>query len=259
MHDTVEEPSDTVTAAVLVVGDEILSGRTKDTNSGYIADFLTSIGIRLREVRVVPDVEEEIVAAVNALRHRYTYVFTTGGIGPTHDDITADAVAKAFGVKLEVHPRAVQLLVEHMGADRLNEARLRMARIPEGGELVDNPISKAPGFMIGNVIVMAGIPRIMHAMLEGVARKLKTGRKVLSRAIRVEQPEGDVAIGLKRMQEQFPDVQMGSYPFYENGGPGTHVVLRSPDPARLQSALDAVLQCFREAGFERVRLLENAS
>lgn len=172
-----EEPN--VTAAVLVIGDEILSGRTKDKNIGYIADYLAQIGIDLREVRIVPDVEDEIVEALKALRHRYTYVFTTGGIGPTHDDITADAVGKAFGVPVIEDPRALALLLERIKPEDLNAARRRMARIPQGGDLVENKISKAPGFMIGNVIVMAGVPAIMQAMLDGVAPRLKTGAKML--------------------------------------------------------------------------------
>src|SRR4051812_43176979 len=164
-----------VTAALLVIGDEILSGRTKDKNIGYIAEYLTNIGIDLLEVRVVPDVEVEIVAAVNALRERYTYLFTTGGIGPTHDDITADSIARAFGVPIDHDPRAVALLKERYEPHELNEARLRMARIPHGADLIVNPISKAPGFRIGNVIVMAGVPSIMQAMLDNVEPTLRTG------------------------------------------------------------------------------------
>src|SRR5918993_4519084 len=172
-----------VTAALLVIGDEILSGRTKDKNIGYIAEYLTGIGIDLMEVRVVPDVEAEIVAAVNALRERYTYLFTTGGIGPTHDDITADSVAKAFGVPIDQDPRAVALLLERYKPEDLNEARLRMARIPAGAELVENPISKAPGFKLGNVIVMAGVPTIMQAMLDVVAPSLQTGARMIIETI----------------------------------------------------------------------------
>src|SRR5947199_8122717 len=169
-----------VTAAVLVIGDEILSGRTKDKNIGYIADFLTEIGIDLKEVRIVPDEEPEIIAAVNALRSRYTYLFTTGGIGPTHDDITADAVAKAFGVSIDHHPEAVALLRARFGAADLNEARMRMARVPASGELVHNKVSTAPGFRIGNVFVMAGVPTIIQAMLDFVAPTLQTGTKLLA-------------------------------------------------------------------------------
>src|SRR5438132_7670383 len=183
-----------ITAAILVIGDEILSGRTKDKNIGYIAEYLTNIGIDLKEVRVVPDEEDEIVAALNALRSRYTYVFTTGGIGPTHDDITADSVAKAFGVPIDYHPRAVAMMKERFAAmgTEMNEARMRMARVPAGAELVTNKISAAPGFWIGNVIVMAGVPAIMQAMLDDVAPKLKTGAKMLSETVRADAREGDI-------------------------------------------------------------------
>src|ERR1700743_996225 len=182
---------DVITAAILVIGDEILSGRTKDKNIGYIAEYLTNIGVDLREVRVVPDIEDEIIHALNTLRHRYTYVFTTGGIGPTHDDITADCVAKAFGVSIDVDPRALAILQERvrtMGVE-MNEARLRMTRIPKGADLVENKVSAAPGFWIGNVIVMAGVPTIMQAMLDEVAPKLKTGVRILSQTLRADARE----------------------------------------------------------------------
>jgi molybdenum cofactor synthesis domain-containing protein len=230
-----------VTAALLVIGDEILSGRTKDRNIGYIAEYLTNIGIDLREVRVVPDIEDEIVAAVNALRHRYTHVFTTGGIGPTHDDITAGSVAKAFGVPIDVDPRAVALLLERIPKDQLNEARLRMARIPAGAELIENSVSKAPGFSLGNVHVMAGVPTIMQAMLDGLAPRLATGRKVLSRTVPAGLKEGDIAGPLAEVQAAFADVPMGSYPSFEEGvGFTTTLVLRSRDEARLAEAEAAV-------------------
>ncbi len=189
---------DLVTAAVLVIGDEILSGRTKDKNIGYIADYLTAIGIDLKEVRVVSDDEGAIVSALNALRAAYTYVFTTGGIGPTHDDITADCVAKAFGVGIDYHPEAVAILKERMAkiGGELNEARLRMARIPHGASLVANKVSGAPGFWIGNVITMAGVPSIMQAMLDEVAPKLKTGAKLISATVRADAKEGDVGTEL---------------------------------------------------------------
>src|SRR5215208_3574588 len=177
------EPSEVVTAALLVIGDEILSGRTKDKNIGYIAEYLSNIGVDLREVRVVPDEEEEIVAAVNALRSRHAYVFTTGGIGPTHDDITADAIAKAFGVPIGIDERARAMMLERYKPEDLNEARLRMARIPHGADLVDNPISRAPGFKLGNVVVMAGVPSIMQAMLDSVAPMLSTGARMNVAAI----------------------------------------------------------------------------
>src|SRR5437016_1536145 len=187
-------PSNLVTAAVLVIGDEILSGRTKDKNIGYISEYLTNIGIDLKEVRVVADEEDEIVAALNALRSRYTYLFTTGGIGPTHDDITADAVAKAFGVSIDVDPRAVAILHERIKATgaEMNEARMRMTRIPAGADLVLNKVSGAPGFWLDNVIVLAGVPSIMQAMLDGVAPRLKTGVRILSETVCADAREGDI-------------------------------------------------------------------
>ena len=242
-----------VTAAILVIGDEILSGRTKDKNIGYIAEYLTNIGIDLREVRVVPDVEEEIVAALNALRHRYTYVFTTGGIGPTHDDITADAVAKAFGVAIDHDPRAVAILRERLGARgiELNEARLRMARIPAGSDLVDNKMSGAPGFMIGNVIVMAGVPAIMQVMLDAVAPRLATGVKMLSDTIRADTREGDIGSELGEIAKRYPDVSIGSYPFFdEQRGPNTNVVVRARDAGQLAAAkaeVESMLARVRQA------------
>src|SRR5580765_2190347 len=187
-----------ITAAILVIGDEILSGRTKDKNIGYIAEYLTNIGVDVREVRVVPDIEVEIITALNALRHRYTYIFTTGGIGPTHDDITADCVAKAFGVSIDYHPEALALLKANWAARGIepNEARMRMARIPAGAVLIPNKVSTAPGFRIGNVYVMAGVPAIMQAMLDEVAPTLKTGVKVLSESVRADLREGDIGTPL---------------------------------------------------------------
>jgi molybdenum cofactor synthesis domain-containing protein len=231
-----------ITAGLLVIGDEILSGRTKDKNIGYIAEYLTNIGIDLREVRVVPDVEEEIVTALNALRARYTYLFTTGGIGPTHDDITADCVAKAFGVAIDYDPRAVALLKERFaqtGAE-MNEARMRMTRIPAGADLVLNKVSAAPGFWIGNVIVMAGVPSIMQAMLDYVAPKLATGAKMLSETVRADAREGDVGTELGAVAKAHPDVMIGSYPFMDDRGPNTNIVVRSRDAAKLAAAKAAV-------------------
>ena len=227
-----------VTAAILVIGDEILSGRTKDKNIGYIAEHCTAVGIQVREVRVVPDDEAEIVTALNALRERYTYVFTTGGIGPTHDDITADCVAKAFGVSIDIDPRALALLkpyYETRGVE-ITEARLRMARIPDGADLIENYVSIAPGFMIGNVITMAGVPKIMQAMLDAVTQKLRTGRKMHSRAIDLDVPEGTVAHVLGAHQIDNPDVSMGSYPSFMENRPRVQLVLRSVDEARLEEA-----------------------
>jgi len=221
-----------VTAAVLVIGDEILSGRTKDKNIGYIADFLTALGIDLKEVRVVSDDEDAIVAALNALRETFTYVFTTGGIGPTHDDITADCVAKAFGVALPYHPEAVAIMKERIAKNggELNEARMRMARIPEGGELVANKVSGAPGFWIDNVITMAGVPSVMQAMLDEVGPKLKTGAKLISETIRGDVKEGDVGTELGAIAKAHPGALIGSYPFFdEETGPNTNIVVRARD------------------------------
>ena len=240
---TPEDAGGVVTAALLVIGDEILSGRTKDKNIGYIAEYLTNIGIDLKEVRVVPDEEAEIVAALNALRHRYTYVFTTGGIGPTHDDITADCVAKAFGVALEYHPRAVEIMQARAAAigGTMNEARMRMTRVPAGGELVLNKVSGAPGFRIGNVIVMAGIPSVMQAMLDDVAPSLRTGARMLSETVRADCREGDIGTELGLIAKANPDVVIGSYPFQnENGTPNTNVVVRSRDAQKLAAAKAAV-------------------
>jgi molybdenum cofactor synthesis domain-containing protein len=232
-----------ITAAVLVIGDEILSGRTKDKNIGYIADFLTDVGIDLKEVRIVPDEEPEIIAAVNALRSRYTYLFTTGGIGPTHDDITAECVAKAFGVALEHHPHAVELMRERLAQTGgvMNEARMRMTRVPKGATLVLNKISAAPGFRIGNVIVMAGIPSVMQAMLDYVAPQLKTGAKMLSETIRADCREGDIGTELGAIAKKHADVVIGSYPFVdEKNLANTNVVIRSRDALKLAAAKDAV-------------------
>jgi molybdenum cofactor synthesis domain-containing protein len=230
-----------VTAAILVIGDEILSGRTKDKNIGYIAEYLTAIGVDLREVRVVADVEEDIVAALNALRHRYSYVFTTGGIGPTHDDITADSVAKAFAVPIDYDPRAVALLQQRFKGPDLNEARMRMTRIPQGADLVTNKVSLAPGFWIGNVIVMAGVPSIMQAMLDEVGPKLKTGKQMLSESIRADAREGDIGTELGEVAKAHPDASFGSYPFFDDKlGPNTNVVVRSRDPHKLAAARAAV-------------------
>ena len=228
---------ETVTAAILVIGDEILSGRTKDKNIGTIADHLFALGIDLREVRVVPDVEAEIVSAVNALRSRYTYLFTTGGIGPTHDDITADAIARAFGVAIDEDPRAIALLLQRIKPEDLNEARRRMARIPEGAELVENKISKAPGFQIGNVIVMAGVPSIMQAMLEAVTPKLRVGQQVLVENIEAYNvPEGTYASALGEIAGRYPALSIGSYPSLVDGKFRNQIVVRGREAKSVAAA-----------------------
>ncbi|MEJ0096579.1 MAG: molybdopterin-binding protein [Methylocella sp.] len=230
-----------VTAAVLVIGDEILSGRTQDKNTGYIADYLTKIGIELREIRVVGDVEAEIVAAVNALRARYNYLFTTGGIGPTHDDITADAIAASFGVPISEDPRAIKLLLERIKLEDLNAARRRMARIPHGAALIENDISKAPGFWIGNVIVMAGVPAIMQSMLDRVAPQLARGAKVLARTIEAGNlPEGAYAAGLSEVAAANPELSIGSYPSFLAGAFHNQIVVRGKDSAKVGAAVALV-------------------
>ena len=230
-----------VTAAILVIGDEILSGRTKDKNIGTIADYLTAIGIELREVRIVPDEAPMIVEAVNALRARHTYLFTTGGIGPTHDDITADCVAEAFGVSIDVDPRARAMLLERIKPEDLNAARLRMARIPAGADLIANPISKAPGFRIENVFVMAGVPAIMQAMLDNIGPTLTTGAKVVSETIEVGNlPEGAYASDLASVAAAHPGVSIGSYPSMTQGGFLNRIVVRSKDAEAVMRARGAI-------------------
>jgi molybdenum cofactor synthesis domain-containing protein len=230
-----------VSAALLIIGDEILSGRTKDKNIGYIAEYLTAIGIDLREVRIIPDVEAEIVDAVNVLRRRYDYLFTTGGIGPTHDDITADSVAKALGVGIDIDPRAVALLQERYAAHELTEARLRMARIPAGAELVENPISRAPGFIIENVIVMAGVPSIMQVMLDQVVSKLRTGSVMVVETIEAHGvPEGIYGGGLAEIAKENSDVSIGSYPSFSSAGFRNQIVIRGKDPVAVATAREAV-------------------
>ena len=228
--------SPAVTAALLVIGDEILSGRTKDKNIGYIAEYLTAMGIDLKEVRVVPDDEGEIIAAINALRAKFTYLLTTGGIGPTHDDITADCVAKALGVEISHDPRAVAMLRErYVNPEDLNEARLRMARIPHGSTLIANSISKAPGFMCGNVIVMAGVPAIMQVMLDEIAPSLAKGRVMASLSVDAGGlPEGAYAAALGAIQKGHEGVIIGSYPHFDGVKFANQIVLRSRDEALLQ-------------------------
>ncbi|MEL6288486.1 MAG: molybdopterin-binding protein [Pseudomonadota bacterium] len=236
-----EEP-ETITAALVVIGDEILSGRTKDQNIGYLADHLTRIGIRLAEVRVVGDTQDAIVEAINTLRARNTYVFTTGGIGPTHDDITADSVAAALGVPISEDPRALAIMAPYYAERGLEftDARRRMARMPEGATLIANAISNAPGFMVENVIVMAGIPKVMQVMLDDVTPRLRTGTQMLSETISLHRPESEISALLGAAQAEWPDVAMGSYPFFEDGAYGTQIVLRATDAGQLASARQVV-------------------
>jgi len=227
-----------VTAGVLVIGNEILSGRTQDANINYLAKGLVALGIRLMEVRVIPDDAATIIATLDAMRTQFDYVFTTGGIGPTHDDITAESIAKAFGVPLVLDPRAVALLTRHYGTSDLNDARLRMARIPEGASLVDNPVSAAPGFRIGNVFVLAGVPSICRAMFDGLKADLQGGDLVHSRTVSVFIGEGKIAKELGDLQARYPMLEIGSYPFFRQGKFGTSLVLRGTDPQLLGAAVD---------------------
>jgi molybdenum cofactor synthesis domain-containing protein len=238
------------TAAMLVIGDEILSGRTRDANMHHLAKALTGHGIRLEEVRIVADVHERIVSAVRALSSSYDHLFTSGGIGPTHDDITADAVAEAMGAALDVRDDARAILQAHYDrqGQELNAARLRMARVPDGATLIDNPVSAAPGFSLGNVHVMAGVPSIFEAMLAGVLPTLTGGPPVLSQSLRVERGEGDIAVQLAELATAHPEVSIGSYPFQRDGVHGSNVVVRSQDGAAVDHVMAALVRLFPEAG-----------
>jgi len=244
--------SETVTAAVLIIGNEILSGRTQDANLAYLAKGLNDAGVRLSEARVVADTEDAIVDAVNALRTRHAYVFTTGGIGPTHDDITAECVAKAFGLPLTRHPEAFRRLQEHYERTgvELNEARLRMANTPEGADLIDNPVSAAPGFRVENVYVMAGVPRICEAMFDGLKDGLKGGTPMQTRTVHSALPEGQLAEGLGAIQARYGELDVGSYPSYRPGGFGVAVVLRGTNAERLDQATAEVADLVRSLGAE---------
>lgn len=237
-----------ITAGILVIGNEILSGRTKDVNLPFLGERLHAMGIVVLEARVIPDVEDAIVEAVRDFSSRFTYVFTTGGIGPTHDDITAGCVAKAFEVPLIENPEARAILEAHYEPGMLNEARLRMARTPEGAALIGNPVSAAPGFRIANVHVMAGVPKIMQAMFDGVAGSLTGGAPVLSRTVVSNLPEGAIAQGLGEIQSRHPDLQIGSYPSFKAGNFGTALVLRGRDAEELDAAAGETMELVRGLG-----------
>jgi molybdenum cofactor synthesis domain-containing protein len=237
-----------VTACVLIIGNEILSGRTQDTNLAYIATGLNSVGVTLKEARVIADIPEAIIGTVNEVRAAFDYVFTTGGIGPTHDDITSECIAKAFGVPWTLHPEAHQIFLDHYKPGELNEARLRMAHTPEGASLIKNAVSRAPGFRMGNVFVMAGIPRVMQAMFDAVKHDLKGGRPMLSRSVSCHLAEGIIAKGLGEIQGRFADLDIGSYPFYRRGEFGTSLVLRGRDSDRLAAGTAEVVTLVRSLG-----------
>ena len=233
-------------AALIIIGNEILSGRTQDKNLSYLANWLNEIGIQLSEVRVIRDEEKVIIDTVNHLRSEYDYVFTTGGIGPTHDDITSLSIARAFGVELEVNDKALSILKEYYKDGELTEARMKMTMIPVGAELVDNPVSKAPGFKMDNVFVMAGIPSIMQGMLEGARMFLKGGNVVKSLSIDVFTPESNVAQALTDLQKKYNDVEIGSYPFSKDNRFGTTLVMRSSDEKRLHQCDEELKELMKE-------------
>ena len=242
------------TAALAVIGDEILSGRTQDKNVAQVALWLNEQGIRLAEVRIIPDDTSRIAETVNELRAAYDYLFTTGGIGPTHDDITVDALAEAFGVPVVVHPEARRILEDYY-RDRpggLTDARLRMARVPEGAELIPNPMSGAPGVRFGNVFIMAGVPNIAASMLEALTGKLEGGRPVVSVTVGARAAESDVADLLRETEEANPGVAIGSYPFFKEGRYGANFVIRSEDEDLARRTSDELSERLREAGYEPV-------
>lgn len=244
--------SSNYTACLIIIGNEILSGRTHDKNLPWLAKQLNDKGIRLMEVRVVPDVEATVVATVNECRAKFTYIFTTGGIGPTHDDITSLCIAKAFGVPLLRHPEAEAILTRHYTKDQLNDARLKMADIPQGATLILNPVSAAPGFIIGNVHVMAGVPNIMQAMFDGIKHTLAGGKVMFSHTISVYLPEGTIAAALTAIQNSHPATEIGSYPFVRQGQLGTSLVIRSTDKGEIASVKAELLSALSQLNGEVV-------
>lgn len=238
-----------VNASLLIIGDEILSGRTQDKNLGYLAKWLNEAGIQLAEVRVVPDIEQEIIDAVNAMRTKHDYVFTTGGIGPTHDDITSESIAKAFGREHMIHPEAFRRLEAHYAEDDFTKARQRMAYTPEGADLVDNPVSIAPGFQVENVFVLAGVPKIMQAMLEQLRPRLKGGKTILSETLAIKAPESEMAAVLQNIEAAQDGLSVGSYPFFRDGSVGTEIVVRSADACRIKSAMTDLQAFCQQQGY----------
>ena len=244
---TTSEPK-IVTACVLIIGNEILSGRTQDANLSFLAQGLNEVGVRLREARVIPDDPDVIVSTVNEVRRAFDYVFTTGGIGPTHDDITAQCVADAFGLALMVHPEAKRVLETHYPPGHLNEARLRMAMVPEGATLLPNPISRAPGFQIGNVYVLPGVPSIMQGIFDQLKHRLAGGEKVFSRSVSCQLGEGTLAKDLGALQARYPDLEIGSYPYFRRGDFGVTLVLRGTDNGRLADATQELIELIHSLG-----------
>ncbi len=243
-------PAKPVTACILIIGNEVLSGRTQDVNLKYLGQNLNAIGIRVAEARIIADDEATIISTLNQCRAAHDYVFTTGGIRPTHDDITSASVAKAFGVELVRHPDALALLMRHYRPDDVNEARLKMADVPAGASLTTNPVSSAPGFRMGNVFVMAGVPEIMRAMFDGIKHQLAGGPPIESKSLIARAPEGALALPLGELQKQYPDVDMGSYPFQRLGQPGVSLVLRGTDEGRMGEAMEKLKAIVRGLGIE---------
>lgn len=239
-----------VTAALIIIGNEILSGRTRDANLQFLGNQLNEIGIRMMECRIIPDIEALIVKTINYCRKNYDYVFTTGGIGPTHDDITAAAVAKAFETRLERHPEAEAMLLNRYKADEVTPARMKMADIPLGASLLANPVSTAPGFRLDNVFVMAGVPRIMQSMFNEYAHELTGGKKMLSASITSYVPEGEIGDSLGEIQSRYPDVDIGSYPFWNDGRPGTNLVVRHHDANLVNATCDEIFRLIERLGGE---------
>jgi len=246
------EDNKTVTAAMVIIGNEVLSGRTKDANLGFLGDELNQLGIRMMEARIVADIEAEIIDAVNSLRARYDYVFTTGGIGPTHDDITSLCIARAFGLGHGRHPEAEAILLAHYKPEDVTEARMKMSETPHGAELLLNPVSRAPGFRVENVYVLPGVPHIMREIFAGFKHSLRGGRPMLSKSITAYVPEGRTGGPLAALQQRFPDVEIGSYPFSRDGKYGAAIVMRHTDPARIDAAAEAVRALVRDLGAEPI-------
>ena len=241
-----------VNASILIIGNEILSGRTQDTNTSTLANWLNSIGVKVEEVRVIPDVETTIVETLNTLRTTYDYVFTTGGIGPTHDDITAESVSKAFGLKYEIHKEAFKILEAYYKPGEFNEGRQKMVKMPENAELILNPTSGAPGFSVKNVFCLPGVPSILKSMLGSLKNKIVGGEPVLSHTISLKTVESEIANSLTKVQDQNIDVEIGSYPFFHAGKLGVSIVLRSENQSKIDNCISQVLEFVKEKNIEIV-------
>jgi molybdenum cofactor synthesis domain-containing protein len=241
-----------VNAAILIIGNEILSGRTQDTNTSTLATWLNSIGVKVGEVRVIPDIEKTIIDTLNTLRTTYDYVFTTGGIGPTHDDITAESVSKAFGLKYEIHKEAYKILEAYYKPDEFNEGRQKMVWMPENANLILNPTSGAPGFNVENVFCLPGVPSILKSMLGGLTNRIVGGKPILSLTISLRTVESEIANALTRVQDDNKDVEIGSYPFFQAGKLGVSIVIRSEDQLKIDNCNSQILDFVNEKNIEVV-------